>query len=71
MSDTRSSHSPEPDPQDDQQETFISHLIELRERLVKAVAGVLIIFLGLVYWAPEIFNLFARPLMVSLPKGAG
>ena len=65
MSDTHA-----PDPQDEsQQETFISHLIELRERLVKAVAGVLIVFLSLVYWAPNIFNLFARPLMESLPKG--
>ncbi len=65
MSDSRSQ-----DPQDaSQQETFISHLVELRERLVKAVAGVILIFLGLVYWAPTIFNLFARPLMESLPKG--
>ena len=58
-----------PDPNDEsQQETFISHLIELRERLVKAVAGVVIVFLGLVYWAAEIFNLFSAPLTRSLPK---
>lgn len=58
------------DPQDEsQQETFISHLVELRERLVKAVAGVIVVFLGLIYWAPNIFNLFARPLMEALPKG--
>lgn len=65
MSDSRS-----PDPtEESQQETFISHLIELRERLVKAVAGVLVVFVSLVYWAPDIFNLFARPLIESLPKG--
>lgn len=58
------------DPQDEtQQETFISHLVELRTRLVRAVAGVLLIFIGLVYWAPDIFNLFARPLLDSLPSG--
>ena len=58
------------DPNDEsQQETFISHLIELRERLVKAVAGVIIVFVAMVYWAPQIFNLFAAPLMQSLPKG--
>jgi sec-independent protein translocase protein TatC len=46
MSDT---HSPDPqNPQDEAQETFISHLIELRERLVKAVAGVLLVFVSLV-----------------------
>lgn len=65
MSDSRSQ-----DPNDEsQQETFISHLIELRERLVKAVAGVVVVFLSLVYWAPQIYNLFAAPLMESLPKG--
>lgn len=68
MSDTR---SPDPqDPQDEsQQETFISHLVELRQRLVKAVAGIILVFVSLVYWAPLIFNLFAAPLMESLPKG--
>jgi sec-independent protein translocase protein TatC len=64
------SDSPSQDPNDEtQQETFISHLIELRERLVKAVAGVIIVFLSLIYWAPQIFNLFSAPLMESLPKG--
>ena len=33
-----------------------------------AVAGVIIVFLGLVYWAAEIFNLFSAPLTQSLPK---
>ncbi|MFS8974364.1 twin-arginine translocase subunit TatC [Cupriavidus necator] len=64
------SDTPSPDPQDEsQQETFISHLIELRQRLVKAVAGIILVFVSLVYWAPVIFNLFAAPLMESLPKG--
>ncbi len=59
-----------PDPQDEsQQETFISHLVELRQRLVKAVAGIILVFVSLVYWAPLIFNLFAAPLMEALPKG--
>ena len=52
---------PQESPEDGAQETFISHLVELRERIVKAGAGVLLIFLGLVYWAPDIFNLFSRP----------
>ena len=66
MSDTRSS-DPQ-DPQDEsQQETFISHLIELRQRLVKAVAGIILVFVSLVYWAPVIFNLFSAPLMECNP----
>jgi sec-independent protein translocase protein TatC len=69
MSDRPQSNDPQDLYEESQQETFISHLIELRERLVKAVAGVILIFVGLVYWAPTIFNLFARPLMEALPKG--
>ena len=61
-------HDPQDSPEDGVQETFISHLVELRERIVKAGAGVLLIFLGLVYWAPDIFNLFSRPLIQALPK---
>jgi sec-independent protein translocase protein TatC len=58
------------DPQDESpQETFISHLVELRQRIVKAVVGVLVIFMSLVYWAPDIFNLFSRPLIDALPSG--
>jgi sec-independent protein translocase protein TatC len=60
-------HDPQ-SPEDGAQETFISHLVELRERIVKAGAGVLLIFVGLVYWAPDIFNLFSRPLIQALPK---
>ncbi|MGY8527217.1 twin-arginine translocase subunit TatC [Paracidovorax citrulli] len=64
------SESRSPDPQEEsQQETFISHLVELRQRVVRAVAGVILVFVALVYWAPDIFNLFSRPLIESLPSG--
>ena len=48
--------------------TFISHLVELRDRLIRASIAIIIAFLGLVYWAPDIFKLLARPLMMNLPK---
>ena len=50
------------------EETFISHLVELRERIIRAGASVIVVFIGLVYWAPDIFRLLARPLMQNLPK---
>ncbi|WP_297357146.1 twin-arginine translocase subunit TatC, partial [Paraburkholderia sp.] len=50
------------------EETFISHLVELRDRIIRAGIAVIVVFLGLVYWAPDIFRLLARPLMVNLPK---
>ena len=51
------------------QETFISHLVELRDRIIKAALAIIIIFMSLVYWAPEIFHLFAQPLLTALPSG--
>jgi sec-independent protein translocase protein TatC len=60
------------DPQHKQnegpEETFISHLVELRNRIIRAGIAVIVVFVGLVYWAPDIFRLLARPLMMNLPK---
>lgn len=51
------------------QETFVSHLIELRNRLIRAVASVAIVFLCLVYWAKDLYAMLARPLLAVLPAG--
>ncbi|MEX3967042.1 twin-arginine translocase subunit TatC [Paraburkholderia sp. EG286B] len=50
------------------EETFISHLVELRDRIIRAGIAVIVVFVGLVYWAPDIFRLLARPLMQNLPR---
>src|SRR5437867_10984954 len=54
------------------QETFISHLIELRSRLVRAVAVVLAIFVVLLIWpgSGRIYDALALPLMRALSEGA-
>ena len=41
----------------------MSHLVELRDRLIRAALAVLVVFLGLVYWAPQIYSVFAEPLI--------
>jgi sec-independent protein translocase protein TatC len=51
------------------QETFVSHLIELRSRLIRAIVGVLIVFLCLVNWAREIYTVLATPMLAALPEG--
>ncbi len=51
------------------QDTFISHLIELRTRLIRAIAAVLIIFICLFPWARDLYALMAQPLLAALPKG--
>lgn len=52
-----------------EQDTFISHLIELRVRLIRAIIAVLVIFLGLVNWARDIYTLLAQPMLAALPQG--
>ena len=61
--------TPETNTEDGIQETFLSHLFELRDRLIKSFIALLIVFIGLVYWAPDIFHLFAKPLLDALPNG--
>lgn len=51
------------------QETFISHLIELRDRLLRAVIAVIVVFLALFHWANKLYTLLAEPLLHALPKG--
>jgi sec-independent protein translocase protein TatC len=53
-------------------ETFISHLVELRDRLVKAVIGVAIVCIALLAWPgpAQIYDYLAAPMLASLPVGA-
>ncbi len=50
-------------------ETFISHLVELRDRLLRAIIAVLIVFLALFPWAKDLYSLLAQPLLAALPQG--
>ena len=54
------------------QESFISHLVELRQRLVRAVGVVLALFLVLFFYpgAGAIYDILALPLMNALPPGS-
>ncbi|CAG1000032.1 Sec-independent protein translocase protein TatC [Methylophilaceae bacterium] len=50
-------------------ETFISHLIELRDRLLRIVIGLILVFIVLFPFADVIYTVIARPLLASLPAG--
>ncbi|HEX7011740.1 MAG TPA: twin-arginine translocase subunit TatC [Steroidobacteraceae bacterium] len=50
--------------------TLISHLIELRERLIKAVLAVGIAFVPCAIFSDRLFTLIATPLLAKLPQGA-
>ena len=50
--------------------SLMSHLVELRDRVVRMVLAVLVLFLGMFYWANEIYVYLAEPLTRHLPDGA-
>ena len=50
-------------------ESFISHLIELRDRLLRVVIVFLLIFIALFPFANDIYTLLAHPLLAKLPAG--
>ena len=62
--------NPDEDEEDLEEATLISHLVELRSRLLKASLAVLAIFVCLVPFAQQIFTAIATPLMAQLPEGS-
>lgn len=50
-------------------DSFISHLIELRTRLLRALLAILVVFVCLFPFAKEIYALLAQPMLASLPIG--
>jgi sec-independent protein translocase protein TatC len=49
--------------------TLISHLLELRDRLLRSLLAVFIVFLPLVFFSNQLFTFVARPLLDKLPAG--
>jgi sec-independent protein translocase protein TatC len=54
----------------EQTQPLFSHLIELRNRLLRAIIAVIIVFLGLVWFANDIYEFLSAPLIERLPEGA-
>ena len=48
---------------------LIQHLLELRRRLLKSLAVIAILFLGLIYFANDLYHLLALPLLEQMPHG--
>ena len=63
--------SPASEPDDPgAEQPFLSHLIELRDRLVRMALGIFLIFLALFPFANQIYTYVASPLMARLPEGS-
>jgi len=52
------------------EQPFITHLIEMRDRLLRVVIVVIVMFVGLFSFANELYNIVATPLLIHLPEGA-
>jgi sec-independent protein translocase protein TatC len=50
--------------------SLISHLLELRSRLVKAAIAIAVAFAPCAYFSNRLFSLVAKPLVDQLPKGS-
>ena len=53
-----------------QEQSFLTHLVELRQRLVRAAVAVVVVFLALTPFMKEIFDVLSQPMMAALPAGS-
>src|SRR5882672_204740 len=59
-----------PPEEAEQEQSFLSHLIELRTRIVRAAVSVLIALLALSPFMKQIYDFLAAPMLVALPQGS-
>ena len=57
------------DPSTEEGDSFLSHLVELRSRLVKASLAIVVVFVCLVPFASHIYDFLAQPMLNALPAG--
>ena len=55
---------------EEQEESFLSHLVELRDRLIKSAIVVVVLFGACFYFSADIMKFLAIPLQLALPPGA-
>ena len=51
------------------EQPLISHLVELRTRLLRSISAILLAFVALIYFSNDIYDFVARPLLSQLPEG--
>lgn len=53
-----------------QEDSFISHLVELRNRIMKASLAIIVVFVCMMPWSGQIYDFLASPMMAALPAGS-
>ena len=64
------SQKPKSEDEGQIEQPLLTHLFEVRDRVLRIVIAVLIIFLGAFYFANDIYHIVATPLMQHLPEGS-
>ncbi len=59
------------EPQTEEGQSFISHLVELRSRLLRAVVAVLLLSAALLPFSDQLYHFVSAPLLQFLPEGSG
>jgi sec-independent protein translocase protein TatC len=62
--------SEDENPEQSKAGSLMSHLVELRDRVVRMMLAIMVLFLGMFYWANDIYIYLAEPLTRHLPEGA-
>ena len=52
------------------EQSFLSHLVELRTRIVRASIAIIVIFIPMTFFMQQIFEFLSRPMLAALPTGA-
>lgn len=60
--------SAEEQKEKEKQESLVTHLVELRDRLLKIIIGIAVVLLGLFPFANDIYSFLAKPLLKHLPE---
>jgi sec-independent protein translocase protein TatC len=63
------SGAPPPEAEPGEEQSFLSHLIELRQRLVRSAVAIVVVFLALSPFMRDIFAILSAPLLSVLPAG--
>jgi len=62
-------HKQTGEERDQEEQTLMDHLIELRDRLLRMVLAILIVFIALFAFSEDIFTFAAQPLLALMPEG--
>lgn len=57
-------------PEEDQELSFLEHLVELRSRLLKACLSVLVVLIALLPFSRTLYEALASPMMAQMPEGS-